>query len=90
MKKKRVLIIVLTACLLATMIPAVTLLARSESKADPVYNRVKTPEVAIFNAYTGASMDFFMLQQSLCSQPAPWNLSELRHTALCQPLYARL
>ena len=33
---------------------------------------------------TGCSRSPAMLQQSLCSQPAPWNLSELRHTALCQ------
>ena len=33
---------------------------------------------------TGCSRSPAMLQQSMRSQPAPWNLSELRHTALCQ------
>ncbi|MBO7514789.1 MAG: hypothetical protein J6T47_04135, partial [Lachnospiraceae bacterium] len=33
--------------------------AAPASNADPTYNRVAAPEVAIFNAYTGADSEFY-------------------------------
>ena len=64
MKTKRVLSFVLAACMLISLVPAVTLPARSATNADPVYNRAGTPEVAIFNAHNGKNENFFKSQMS--------------------------
>ena len=69
MKSKRFLSALLAACMLLSLMPAVTLRAQAAPldpgdvvEVDPTYTRVGTPEVAIFNAYTGASADFFKSQ----------------------------
>ena len=63
MKKKRVLSIVLIASILLSLIPVVRLITQAAgTPPDPVYNRVGTPEVAIFNAYTGNNLKFFKEQ----------------------------
>ena len=52
----------IAVCMLLSLIPAITLNVKAVSYSDPVYSRVGTPEVAIFNVYTGASDDFFKSQ----------------------------
>ncbi|MCR4771642.1 MAG: hypothetical protein K5855_04960 [Oscillospiraceae bacterium] len=64
MKSKRFLTVLLAACMLLTLMPAVTPHAMAATNSDPDYNRAGTPEVAIFNAYTGASDKFFESQMS--------------------------
>ena len=62
MKSKRFLSAFIAVCMLLSLIPAITLNVMAVSYPDPVYSRVGTPEVAIFNVYTGASDDFFKSQ----------------------------
>ena len=62
MKSKRFLSAFIAVCMLLSLIPAITLNVKAVSYSDPVYSRVGTPEVAIFNVYTGASDDFFKSQ----------------------------
>jgi len=64
MRTKRVISTLLAACMLLSLMPAITLPIYAESNPDPTYTRVGTPEVAIFNAYTGASADFFKSQMA--------------------------
>lgn len=47
-----------------SLMPAVTPYVQAASNPDPTYTRVGAPEVAIFNAYTGASVDFFKSQMA--------------------------
>ena len=58
MKTKRILSVLLAACLLFGLIPGAALPARA-ANPDPTYNRDAAPEVAIFNAINGKSSDFF-------------------------------
>lgn len=69
MRSKRVLSVLLAACMLLSLLPTVTWPALAAPldpgdfvDVDPSYTRVRAPEVAIFNAYTGASEDFFKSQ----------------------------
>ena len=58
MRTKRILSVLLAACLLFGLIPAAAMPVRA-ANADPVYNRAATPEYIIFNAKSGDSEDYF-------------------------------
>lgn len=61
-KKKGALSFLLAVAILLSLFPSMRLITLAASIPDPVYNRVGTPEVAIFNAYTGNNLKFFKEQ----------------------------
>lgn len=64
MKRKRILSLLLAVCMVLSLSPAVSRPVRAAVNDDPEYIRAGTPEVAIFNAYTGASDEFFKKQMA--------------------------
>jgi len=60
--KRRILSILLAACMALSLIPAVELPVRAGN--DPVYNHAELPEVAIFNAQTGANEKYYKEQMA--------------------------
>lgn len=57
MKAKRILSVLLAVCILASLMPAVTLPARA-ANADPDYQREVTPELVVLNAISGKNEAF--------------------------------
>ena len=57
MRANRILSVLLAVCILASLMPAITLPARA-ANADPTYQREVTPELVVLNAISGKNEAF--------------------------------
>ncbi len=65
MKPKRVLAVLLAACLMVGMMPSIALADETTTTPpDPYYQRMGTPEVTLFNKFTAEDSDYYKKNQN--------------------------